>query len=400
MRRALAALAALAGLASFALAQAPPPAEIEAMLTRLSAITGFAVKRNVPGATMSRAQWKRWLERELARRVEPEEIRREELALKLFGLLPGDYDLRRSTIELLTEQAAAFYDHRTRRMVFFEGSSSPLDSALLAHELGHALADQHVRLGKFIEGKSGDDAQAARLAVVEGQAMWLMLEAPLRAAGSSLLKNSALLDTVAGMGEATGMFPVFDQAPLYLKETLLFPYRDGVRFQQAALEKLGTAAFAQVLRGAPVSTQQVIHPELWFSGAKPERPALPAWRAAGWKRLLDGDFGELDHRILFRLVDKGGAARVAAGWKGGRFELWEAKDRKRAGLRWATRWASEASAREALALYAKVLKAKWPEARVSTETDEEVAGHAAGEGFRVWRSGSSIEALERLPARK
>ena len=30
--------------------------------------------------------------------------------------------------------------------------------------------------------------------------MWLMLEVPLRAMGSSLLKSSALLDTVAGMG--------------------------------------------------------------------------------------------------------------------------------------------------------------------------------------------------------
>jgi hypothetical protein len=394
LKRALALCLALAWLAP---AQAPPQSEIDAMLARISGITGFAVKRRVPGYSMTRAEWKQYLEREVARRVDPEEIRREELALKLFGLVPEDFDLRKSTVDLLTEQAAAFYDHHKRRMVFFEGTSSALDSALLAHELSHALADQHVRLSRFIEGKSGDDAQAARLAVVEGQAMWVMLETPLRAMNSSLLKSSALLDTVGGMGDSGGMFPVFDNAPLYLKESLLFPYRDGVRFQQAALEKLGTAAFARVLRAAPVSTQQVIHPEFYFEGRAPARVTLPAWRVKGWKRSMDGDFSELDHRILFALVDKAAAAASAAAWRGGRFEMWERADRKLAGLRWTTEWASEETARQALALYARTLKRKWPAVRVDAESGDAVSGRLEGEAVQLRRRGTAVEGLERLP---
>jgi hypothetical protein len=226
-----------------------------------------------------------------------------------------------------------------------------------------------------------------------------MIEVPLRAMNSSLLKSSAMLDTLAGMGDSSGMFPVFDNAPLYLKESLLFPYRDGVRFQQAALEKLGTAAFARVLRAAPVSTQQVIHPELYFEGRTPARVTLPEWRARGWKRSMDGDFSELDHRILFALSDKAGAAEAAAAWRGGRFEMWEQAGRKAAGLRWTTQWASEEAARRALALYARNLKRKWPAVQMETDTGEAVTGRVEGAPVEMRRRGAAVEGLERLPSR-
>ena len=46
--------------------------------------------------------------------------------------------------------------------------------------------------------------------------------------------------------KARRSIPVFNSVPLYLRETLVFPYTEGGRFQNAVYEKMGKAAFAEV----------------------------------------------------------------------------------------------------------------------------------------------------------
>jgi len=380
-------------------ANTPSPAEIDRVLHQLADITGLQVKRPVPIESMSRSQWNRWLEQELKRRVKPEEIRSEELVLKKFGLVPPDFDLKRTTIDLLTEQAAAFYDHRKKKMVFVEGQAAgPMQNVVLAHELAHALADQHFSLTRFVEahGKS-DDAQTARMAVVEGQAMWLMIELPMRAMGASLLKGRSLGDLLGQSGVSSGLFPVYDNAPLYLKETLIFPYRDGALFQQALAEKWGQRGFSEPLRNPPVSTQQILHPETYFNERQPRPAALAPLRRPGYKRLSDGSFGELDVRILLEQYGGDQAKRLAAGWRGGIFDLSENKKTGQSILRWALEWDTDETARAFLRQYKKILTGKWKHVSWTVDQPDRLEGKGDDGQFRIHLSGARVDAEEGLP---
>ena len=117
----------------------------------------------------------------------PEEIRAEELTLKKFGLVPQDFDLAKNTVDLLTEQAAAFYDYNKKKLFITESTPSDTQEPVLAHELSHALADQNFNLARFIrQARKSDDGSTARLAVMEGQATWLMSEYMARKSGQSL----------------------------------------------------------------------------------------------------------------------------------------------------------------------------------------------------------------------
>ena len=67
-----------------------------------------------PPRSSARDKVKEFLEKRMKEAASPEEIRVEELTLKKFGLVPQDFDLAKNTVDLLTEQAAAFYDFHKR----------------------------------------------------------------------------------------------------------------------------------------------------------------------------------------------------------------------------------------------------------------------------------------------
>lgn len=383
-------------------AQAPTAEDLERLTRQITEITGFAAKRPIPSETISREGWKQWVEREISEQAKPEEIRAEELTLKMFGLLPKDFDLRQATVELLAEQAAAVYDHRRKRMLFVEGGPGGImNDMVVVHELAHALADQHFELTKFIDkAPKSDEAQAARLAVVEGQAMWVMLEAQMRRMGQSLAKDPGMIETftTSAAASASGLYPAFDRAPLYLRQTLMFPYMAGLNFQQKAIERFGARGFSEVLKRPPVTTREVMHPEVWLAGTPPVRPPLPKLEnPKDFERLTQGSVGELDFEILLtQFASEEEAKRQAPRWRGGAFELHEHKQTKRPLLRWATVWESNEAAADFMALCRRVLERKAPETRFTRETAASLEGVNGDGAFRLTRWGARVEAVEGL----
>lgn len=385
-----------------AAAQPPSPADLERLTREIAEITGFAARRPIPSETISREGWKEWVGREITEQVKPEEIRAEELTLKMFGLLPKDFDLRQATVDLLAEQAAAVYDHRRKRMLFVEGGPGGLmNEMVVVHELAHALADQHFDLTKFIDkAPKSDEAQAARLAVVEGQAMWIMLEAQMRRMGQSLKNDPGMIAmfTSSAAAGARGLFPAFDGAPLYLRRTLMFPYMAGLQFQQKAIERYGARGFSEVLKRPPVTTREVLHPEVWIAGTPPERPPLPKLEGLGdYNRLTQGSVGELDFEILLtQYASEPEARQQAPRWRGGAFELHEHKTAKHPLLRWSTVWENEQAAAHFLNLYRRVLEGKAPETRFTREAASSLEGVNLAGRFRVSRLGARVEGIEGL----
>jgi hypothetical protein len=376
-------------------------AEIEPILRDLSRISGMPYQTSVPFETLSKDQLRKYLQERIRTTVKPEQLRAEQLTLKKFGLVPQDFDLEKTTIDLMTEQAAAFYDDERRKMFLIEGAPSLMEQVALVHELAHALADQHYSLGKFVDReKQSDDAQMARMAVVEGQAMWLMLEYSMQKVGQSLLRNTGLLDMMAKQAESSqGQYPVFDKAPLYLRETLLFPYSAGLKFQQQLIQRSGQAGFREVFRQPPASTQQVLHVEQYLAKTKPSSPALPAFSSSGYKEVTAGTMGELDHYILLKQYSKEtDPSQLAAHIKGGMFQLLEEKKGDRLVLRYASEWDSPVQAEKFYQQYLNVLKGKWKQYAAEHNEQGRLVGKGDDGYFVLQLSGSTVTSLEGLSA--
>lgn len=385
------------------MAQAPAAEKIRELTQEVARITGLEQKRPVPVETLTRAQWKQYVEREIEQQVKPEELRADELTLKLFGLVPRDFDLKQATIELLAEQAAAVYDHRRRRMLLLEdGAGGGLEDAVLVHELAHALADQHYGMEKFLDkGAKTGEQQAARLAVVEGQAMWVMLEWQLGRMGMGSLTGSraALEKMLPALGTmAAASYPVFGRSPLYLQETLLFPYTAGVLFQQAAVEKLGRQAFRRVLERPPATTHEIFHPEAWLEKRRYEAPAAPLpERESEYRRLSSGILGEFDVRVLMKqYCGQEDAERFGPMWRGGSYELLEHKATGKPALRWAVGFSEEAAAQDFAERYRRVLEGKSEELRWSPAGRGRLEGSNRDGRFRVEVRGAAVAAVEGL----
>ena len=142
---------------------------------------------------------------------------------------------------------------------------------VVVHELAHALGRSAVRSRKFIKKGKSDDSSLARMAVMEGQATWLMMESTSRRGGQSLKEMPAAILDMAGRNSdaMSSQYPVLSAAPLYIRASLLFPYSEGLRFNHLVVQKEGQSGFARVFREPPVSTQQILHPELYFSNTRP-----------------------------------------------------------------------------------------------------------------------------------
>ncbi|MDW8355701.1 MAG: hypothetical protein RMK57_14345 [Bryobacterales bacterium] len=383
-------------------AQSPAPlfGQIEGILSELAEITGLRLRKPVGYDSISRTRLRQFLEDRIREEIRPEEIRADELTLKKFGLLPWDFDLKKTMVDLLTEQAVALYDFRKKKLFVLESAPEMQQQMALVHELAHALADQHFDLKRFLEGaRDDDDMAAARLAVMEGQASWLMSEYLARRTGQSLRTSPALLQLLSQTAAISAeQFPVFEAAPLYLRETLVFPYSKGMRFQHAVVEKKDKDGFAAVFRDPPVSTQQILHPEKYFTRAVPTRPELP--RLAGereYRELAAGTMGELDHWILLRQYDSEDvAASLAPRWRGGRYRLLEHKKNGRLVLLYASDWSEESAASEFFGRYRGLLARKWKQMTVTEEAEGRLTGRGDDGEFVLWLRGTVVRSAEGL----
>jgi hypothetical protein len=374
--------------------------EIGQDLRDLNQITGLKIHRQVPYDLISKNQVNQFLKDRIKQEADPEDLRIEELSLKKFGFVPQDFDLAKTEVELLTEQAAAFYDYHKKKLYITDWAPKDMREEALIHELAHALADQNFHLERFIrKGGDDDDLSMAREAVMEGQATWLMSETVERRAGQTLKGSPEAVESMSRSMDSDGKeYPVFDSSPLYLRRTLVFPYTQGLLFQNAVVEKLNRAAFAEVFRRPPVSTQQILHPEKYFEHEVPTHPALPRLSAGkGYKKLTAGTMGELDHALLLeQFLDAKRAAEIAPHWRGGEYALEEKKSEQRVVLEYSAEWENADWARQYFEAYQSVLWKKWRKIEVQMRDDSTFAGHGDDGYFVVRLEGTVVRSLEGL----
>jgi hypothetical protein len=383
-------------------------AQVPGIARELTDISGMKLHHPVPCDFITKEQVSQFLKKRIKETSSPEEVRAEELTLKKFGLIPQDFDLAKNEVDLLTEQAAAFYDYDRKKLFITDSTSSESQAPVLAHELSHALADQNYNLARFIrQGRKSDDGSTARLAVMEGQATWMMSEYLARQAGTSLKDSATLAATMAQMAAGDegenknkddGEFPVFDKEPMYLKLTLVFPYTKGMAFQQAVLVRDPQTGFGEVFLHPPLSTQQILHPEKYFDRVKPTDPALPVVRLPrGYKGLVGGELGELEQGILLeQYVGKTRAVKLAPHWRGCNFELQENKKAGRVVLLYSTEWDSEDTAAQYFAAYREVMRKKWKKMTITVEAPDSLSGIGDDGRFELRRKDTVVTSVEGL----
>jgi hypothetical protein len=380
----------------------PSAAEINSILKELSDITGFQIRKQLPFESITREQVNNYLKEQIRRSVKPDEIRAEETTLKKFGFVPPDFDLKQTTIDLLTEQAAAFYDFRRKKLFISDWATANMRDVALIHELAHALADQNFAIEKYTtKGPENSEASLAREAVVEGQASWLMIEVGARRTGRTLadpvtarqlLGNPDLsqpVETQANDSQTTD-YPVFNKAPLYLRRTLTFPYDEGQSFQQAVFLHDGKAGFARVFRDAPISTAQIIHPDLYFAHAPLANPDLPKpIRHA--KPFVAGAMGELETSILLQqYIDADTARELGPKLKGAGYRVDEAKAKHRMMLVYKSEWSDPGAAEQYFEAYQRVLRSKWKSVDVTVSSADRFTGKSEDGYFAVSRDGNKV----------
>ena len=295
-------------------------AEAKQLVRVVSRLRGLAVRRSVAMGVMTREMILAELEQRLSEEYTEDEIAAESAVLKRLGLLPRDSDYKRAILELLTDQVAGFYNPSAKRLNIAAWLPLMLQRPALAHEICHALQDQHFRLKRFTKpAKDDSDRQLARAALVEGDCTGLMLEYVLAPTGVDLSSISGSMTEMITkvMGSGT---PKFQAAPYFLRETLTFPYLYGLQFVQRLREKASWGAVDRVFRRPPETTEQVMHSAKYRQRERPRRIRLRRLKAlAGYQVIKRDTLGEFQLRLALRLgVDDRTASLAAAGWDGDR----------------------------------------------------------------------------------
>ncbi len=382
---------------------APSDASVEAVFRRLATVKGMPGAGAAPPlAVRSRQETRRFIDAELARRYAPARLEAERKSMVAWGVIPPDYDLRRLFVDLMEEQIAAYYDPHSKTMVVGDWLGPAERDAALLHELVHALQDRQISVDAFLTPVQGEgDRVLARQALIEGEAVGVMLDVMLSASGADL---ASLPDVNAIRGQivAGSLGPVIQRAPAFLRDLLLFPYVEGLRFVHAWRKRNPWSAAASLYRDPPRSSAQILHPEQYLDTRRdPAVVALPELAALlpGFTSVIEDELGEFGLGAVLGLHLGDAAARhAAAGWRGDRFRVWEAGGRFAIVAVLAMGSTTEANA---LALHLTgVVEKRHPElARRGVPSGGNVVTWSdAGRAFVVERRGADVLLIEEAPA--
>ncbi len=371
--------------------------KIDSMIIEVEEITGFKALQPIPRSLLSRDEINDLVSTRLEEETEEDQFRLEELFLELFGLTPQRVDLEQQVVDVLTEQAAALYDYKTKQLYIATWAPDDMQEFALVHEIAHALADQQFDLEKYITGGKSADADLALMAVVEGQASWVMTEWVMRQSHRTLAGNRLLAAAAVGASRyEVQNYPVFTAAPRYIQETMIFPYTEGLMFQQAVFDTQNQSSFGGVFADPPASTQHILNPESYFENRRPLVPKVPKVKLKRFKRSARGDIGQLDHYILLDEHFGEADSKLASHWRGAQYEIWENRNHSRAVFLYASQWRSAADARKFFEFYSKVCEKKWESVEILSKTEGRIEGRSDSGRFVITLDDETVTSVEGL----
>jgi hypothetical protein len=318
----------------------PPPASApraeflqtaDEVLAEMSKLLSLPVLQPLKRSVRSRQEIRDYLVESMRGDKDDAKRHADQKALEALGLIPKGYPLDQKLLSLLTEQIAGMYDPKGREFFIADWTSPADQRMIMAHELTHALQDQHFHIQKWEDAaKPNDDDELARDAVLEGSATLAMFDYQLQQLGRNAgdifgLDPSLLLSLMFGDLDKS---PELADAPMALRDEMLFPYAAGATFTLDVLRASnGWAGLHKVFEHPPASTQQVMHPDLYLKGVLPATVTLPPIEKIvprGWKKLDENLLGEFGlNEVLKQFLGQERAADLAQSWAGDRYAIFE-----------------------------------------------------------------------------
>ena len=385
---------------------------VDQLLHFSSQETGLPIKSEVKRQLTTRTAVEKYLTEKFNEDEDAKRMQRSEIVLKKFGMLDRDFDLKPFLLILLKEQIEAYYDPKAKTVNLLDWVAVDEQKPVLAHELTHALQDQHVNLEKWSdqtppdvshtgsedsEHLAKDELDTARDAVTEGQATAVMFDNMLKPMGKSLVGDPEVVDIIKQQMAASDSSPVLARAPLLLSESLMFPYREGLSFEQDVwMDRGQAAAFTGALDRPPTSTWEIMNPREYEQGHAPSIPYLPNIHPivdSTYKPYDIGQVGELDVHILTNLFGGERAARdLTPAWDGGIYWAGQRKDAtaaeqastKSISFFYLSRWKNEASASAFARLYADELPRKYSGLKEDKAAEENDKDGGENSTEQVW----------------
>jgi hypothetical protein len=336
-------------------------AAADEVLVQMGEITGLKLRTPLKKSLRSREQIRAYVIQEMNEEKNPAERYAGQRSAEAFGLLPKGFNLDSFMIDLLTEQIAGLYDPKAHEFYIADWIPIADQKMVMAHELTHALEDQHFQIEAWVKAaRPNDDAELAREAVLEGSAMAAMVDYLLQGTGRSL-QDLPDIDPSMLIGDMEST-PMLKKAPAFLKDALIFPYLDGLNFSAAVFKPAGWSALPGVFTKPPASTQQILHPDLYRSGKVSPPVAVPPMdKALGpdWAKLEDNVMGEFGWKeVLKEFLGEARATDRSAAWDGDRYVTFEQKQTKRLVLITRLRLATDEEAAQFFSTYSEALQKK------------------------------------------
>ncbi len=338
------------------------------VLAQMSEILDLPIKEPLKKSLRSKDEIRQYLIREENEDRTEAQRYADEKSLEAFGLIPKGFPLDAYMLDILTDQVAGLYDPKGKE--FYIADWIPVDEQrdVMSHELTHALEDQSFHIDPWIKSaRPNDDAEFARDSVSEGSALAAMVDYAFRdqKMGVRDLPDVSMLIR-AGAVAQMDKDPKLSKAPLCIRDQLLFPYLQGTVFTQAFLKAhSGWGDLKLIFENPPVSTQQILHPDLYLKGVTPTPVKLPDWKTtapADWKLLEENVIGEFGlGEILKQFRDEKTADALSPMWTGDRYALFEDAKTKESRLVFFLALDNAEDAARFFGQYSEVLEKKYPE---------------------------------------
>ena len=366
------------------------------VLQETSQLRELAVLHPVQSSAQSREEIEHMIVANLDRETTAADMHASEVTLKRLGLVPVNFSLRPLIVRLLTEQVAGYYEPKEQQFHLADWIDVDGQKPIMAHELTHALQDQHFNLRRFEKWPKGDsDAELATHALIEGDATLAMTfyvsSNPARAL--TFLKSFLAAETSS---------QELDKAPRALRETLLFPYQEGLTWTRALYQNGGWSAVSRAFKTLPQSSEQILHPPKYFSHEAPVKLSLPDLHLSlgrGWRRIETDVNGEWSFYLILDEFLKSAptSKQAAAGWAGDRYATYENPSGQTAYISLSV-WDTEKDAREFFDAYVKRTNLRYADARVASERPTAWSARTSEGNVTIELRGNRVLALEGIPA--
>ena len=347
-----------------------------------SEVRGLDFQKDVDYEVVDKSSLRGVIDERVKEEFPADKLERISLAYAKLGLIEKGVSLREAMLSLYSEQIAAFYDQKKRKLYSIKGLpfSKEFQKVLMVHELTHALQDQNFDLTTLpLELEDNDDRAMAALSLVEGDATLVFTQYATREVRLSLKDILAVVTT--GQKGLT-------EAPYALQKNLMFPYLEGVRFVTRLYTEGGWKTVNKAFKDLPQSTEQIMHPDKYLKERDdPVAIVLPEFGSVGgkeWELQEDNVLGELNIKVLFtQFIGSLRATRPSRGWGGDRFRVYRVKGDNDTILIWGTAWDTEKDREEFVTRYLQVMTKKCAGKKFRT-IEEADSAMLVSEGSVLW----------------